>query len=149
MTDENVGVYPPDFTTLAGMVRLLVGDTDPDPMTDGTDTAHGQYAWYSDAELEALGLMYATNPKRVAIWILSIVPLNQAMMLKKWTTDDLAVDGPAIIKGMEKTLVRLAAEVDADIANEGTNDGFFMSGGEDGLPDMWLWNYYVPGVVVD
>lgn len=149
MTDENVGVYPPDFTTLAGIVRLLVGDTDPEPMTDTGDTTHGQYAWYSDVELEALGLQYSSNPKRVAIWILSVVPLNQAMMLKKWTTDDLAVDGPSIVKGMENTLKRLAAEVDADVVNAGDNEGFIVSGGIDTTFDPFLWTYYVPKVVVD
>lgn len=150
MTDFNVGVYPPDYTTLAGNVRLLVSDDEPEPMSDPSDTGHGQYAWYSDEQLEALGALYNMNPKRVAIWILSIVPLNQAMLLKKWTTDDLAVDGPAIVKGMEKTLQRLAAEVDAEVALSGTDEGFFVSGGQDAVP---LWGpmdfYYVPLLMVD
>ena len=124
MTDENVGVYPPDYTTLAGKVRVLVGDTDPAPMTDTGDTTHGQYAWYSDVELEALGDLNGGNPKRVAIWVLGIVPLNQAMLLKKWTSDDLVVDGPAIIRGMEATLKRLSAEVDAETLASGDDEYF-------------------------
>lgn len=144
---ENQGVNPPDFTTLAGNVRLLVGDTDPIDL-DPPILGQGEYAWYSDAELEALGALYGMNPKRVAIWILSIVPLNQAMLLKKWTTDDLAIDGPAIIKGMEKTLDRLSGEVAAEIALAGDNDGFFVSGGEE-MVNPYLWYYYVPKVVVD
>jgi hypothetical protein len=148
MADENVGLNPPDFTTIAGQVRLLVGDTDPDPMTDPADTTHGQYAWYSDVELTALGGLYNQNPKRVAMWVLSIVPLNQAMLLKKWTTDDLAVDGPAIVAGMEATLKRLAAEVANDVAVAGDDEGFFVTGGFEPT-HPYLWEYYIPNLMVD
>jgi hypothetical protein len=126
MADENVGVNPPDFTTLAGNVRLLTGDTDPEPMTDESDTTHGQYAWYSDEELEALGELFHSSPKRVAIHVLSIVAVNQAMLLKKWTTDDLAVDGPAIIKGIEATLKRLSGEADKEDDVAGLDEYFAL-----------------------
>lgn len=113
MADENVGVTPPDFTTLAGMVRVLIGDTAPAEL-EVPIPGLGQYAWYSDAELEALGTLNGGNPKRVAIWVLSQVSLSQALLLKKWTSEDLQVDGPAITRGMEATLKRLSAEVDKE-----------------------------------
>lgn len=111
--DENVGVAPPDGTTLAGMVRILVGDTAPAPL--GTPTPGlGQYAWYSDSELEVLGGLYGGSPKRVAIWVLSQVAISNALLLKRWTSEDLQVDGPAITRGIEATLKRLSAEVDKE-----------------------------------
>ena len=113
MADENIGIAPPDFTTLAGKVRVLVGDTEPAPL-EAPVTGLGQYAWYSDAELEALGEMNGGNPKRVAIWVLSQVSLSQALLLKKWVSEDLQVDGPAITRGIEGTLKRLSAEVDKE-----------------------------------
>jgi len=115
MADENVGVVPPDYTTLAGKVRLLVGDTDARPLTVPV-TGQGQYAWYSDTELEALGTLNGDSPKRTAIWVLSQVAISQAMLLKKWTSEDLAVDGPAIANGIEKTLARLAKELSVEEA---------------------------------
>lgn len=145
---ENQGVVPPNFSTLAGNVRLLVGDTDAEPL-DPPVLGQGEYAWYSDTELEALGNLFGNNPKRVAIHVLSIVPLNQAMLLKKWTTDDLAVDGPAIIAAMENTLKRLAAEVTAEIGVAGDEEGFFVTGGIDNYNLPYLWDYYVPGLMVD
>lgn len=123
MADQNVGVSPPDFTTLAGQVRVLVGDTDPKPLEIPV-VGQGQYAWYSDDELEALGSLNRDNPKRTAIWVLSQVAISQAMLLKKWTSEDLAVDGPAIAKGIEATLKRLAKDADDEDAMLGDNSFF-------------------------
>lgn len=108
----NEGVTPPDFTTLEGNVRNLVGDTDSKPLTPPV-AGLGEYAWYSDAELAALGKLMDDNPKRVAVWVLSQVAISQALLLKKWTTDDLAVDGPAITAAIERTIARLSKEIEA------------------------------------
>lgn len=126
MADENVGTFPPDYTTLAGKVRVLVGDTTPLPLTGGDLDAdgEGQYAWYSDDELEVLGELNGDSPKRVAIWVLSQVGLSQALLLKKWKSEDLEQDGPAILKGMEATLKRLSAEVEKEEAASGDLEFF-------------------------
>jgi hypothetical protein len=129
MADENVGVYPPDYGSVAGAVRVLVGDTTPIALEDGTDPAadgQGQYAWYSDDELEALGEMNGSSPKRVAIWVLSQVAISSAFRLKKWTSEDLTVDGPAITRGIEATLKRLSAEVDKEGSLTGDDEFFGM-----------------------
>jgi hypothetical protein len=128
MADENVGLFPPDGTTLAGQVRILVGDTTAKPLETPEDGL-GQYAWYSDDELEVLGTLNGGNPKRVAIWVLSQVSMSMALLLKKWTSEDLQVDGPAITRSMEATLKRLSAEVDKeDILS--TEEFFGIYGGE-------------------
>ena len=132
MADENVGAFPPDGTTLAGKVRILIGDTSPEPLAV-PDPTLGQYAWYSDAELEALGTMNSANPKRVAIWVLSQVSMSQSLLLKKWTSEDLQVDGPAITRSMESTLKRLAKEVDAEDDMLGDAEAFAVYGGHDGI----------------
>lgn len=119
----NEGVYPPDYDTLAGNVRVLVGDTDAKPLDPDVE-GYGEYAWYSDDELEALGAQFSDNPKRVAIWVLSQVAISQAMKLKKWTSEDLQVDGPAIARGIEATLKRLSAEVDKEVAAGGEEEYF-------------------------
>lgn len=132
MANENVGVTPPDGSTLAGKVRILVGDTSSTPL-DPPEAGKGQYAWYSDEELEVLGEMNGSNPKRVAIWVLSQVAISTSLLLKKWTSEDLQVDGPAIARGIEATLKRLSAEVDKEdvLAVE---EFFGMYGGVDDRP---------------
>ena len=117
----NEGVNPIDTATLAGQVRLLVGDTDPKPL-DPPQPGMGEYYWYSDTELEALAALHGNKPKRTAIWVLSQVAINQALMLRKWTSEDLQIDGPAIAAGIEKTLARLSKEAEAE---DMTADEFF------------------------
>lgn len=145
MADENVGLFPPDYETLAGKVRVLVGDTDAAPLETPV-TGQGQYAWYSDAELEVLGSMNNMNPKRVAIWVLSQVAMSQALILKKWTSEDLQVDGPAIARGIEATLKRLAAEVDKEDTLGGDAEFFGVydfSGSHRYLFPPTAWEYIV------
>lgn len=128
MADENVGVTPPNYSTIAGNVRVLVGDTTPEPLETPV-SGQGQYAWYSDTELEALGNLLGSNPKRVAIWVLSQVGMSQALLLKKWKSEDLEVDGPAIMRGIEATLKRLSAEVDKEDDVGGEAEFFGVYGG--------------------
>ena len=148
MADENIGAVPPVYDTLAGKVRVLVGDTSPAPLETPV-AGQGQYAWYSDEELEVLGEMNGGNPKRVAIWVLSQVSISMAMLLKKWTSEDLQVDGPAITRGIENTLKRLSAEVDKE-EKASVEEFFGMYGGSGGgiyvayppeIGDGW-WSTY-------
>ena len=124
----NTGASPLDPTTLAGKVRTLVGDTDPTPF-DPDVPGQGEYAWFSDTELETLGELFGDNPKRVAIWVLSQVAVSQALLLKKWTSEDLSVDGPAIIRGIENTLKRLSKEADREDDAGGDAEFFGIYGG--------------------
>lgn len=124
----NTGAAPINPNTLAGKVRVLIGDTDAKPL-DPPVSGQGEYAWYSDTELEVLGEMFADSPKRVAIWVLSQVAISDALLLKKWTSEDLAVDGPAIIRGIEATLKRLSKEADAEDDLGGDAEFFGIYGG--------------------
>lgn len=128
MADENIGATPPDGGALSGQVRILVGDTTPRPL-ETPEEGLGQYAWYSDDELETLGSLFNNNPKKVAIWVLSQVGMSQALLLKKWKSEDLDVDGPAIIRGIEATLKRLSAEVERDEFASGDDEFFEIYGG--------------------
>lgn len=105
----NVGIAPPDFNTPVGQVRLLLGDTDPTDVGVNDDNARGVYQWYSDAELLGLLTLYAQNVKRVAVRCLRMIAGSQSMLLKKWTSADLAVDGPAITTA----LLQAANEIEA------------------------------------
>lgn len=138
MADENVGVTPPDGDTLAGQVRVLVGDTTAQPLETPV-AGLGQYAWYSDDELDILAAQFGDSAKRVAIWVLSQVAISMSMKLKKWTSDDLQVDGPAITRSIEATLKRLSAEVDKEEALGGDAEYFEVVGGVDNTGHYVWW----------
>lgn len=115
----NAGVAPTDLTSNVGLVRLFVGDTDPTSVSGGM----GEYLWYSDAEVTAFLGQYGDDPRRVAIRILRNVAISQSLILKKWTSADLSVDGPAITEQLLKAAKDLEDEAAAELVN-GTADIF-------------------------
>jgi hypothetical protein len=119
MTAPNSGTAPPAFDTPTGQVRLLTGDTNPTDVDTATDM--GTYLWYSDEEIQALLDLKNDSPQRTAIFILRMVSLTPAMQLKKWSSADLSVDGPAITRALRETIADiengLGEEAGADAAD--------------------------------
>jgi hypothetical protein len=91
----NSGVYPPVYGTDIGTVRLLTGDTDATNVISGV----GDYLWQGDDEITAR-VAISGSPQRAAIYILRLVAMTPAMQLKKWSSADLSVDGPAITSAL-------------------------------------------------
>ncbi|ACY35912.1 hypothetical protein CMP1-16 [Clavibacter phage CMP1] len=96
MPTANLGAYPVDVKTPVGLVRLLIGDTDTAVIrTSPEGTQQGEFTWYSDEEIDALIGAHG-GPKPTAVFILRLIAVNTAMLLKRFTSSDLASDGPAI-----------------------------------------------------
>ena len=95
----NMGIAPPDYTTEIGQVRLATSDTDASNIASG----QGEYVWSSDAEITALIAMTG-SPQRAALRILRLVAMTPAMQYKKWSSADLAVDGPAITRALRELI---------------------------------------------
>lgn len=106
----NQGVAPPNFETPVGVVRLNVGDTDPKNISGGM----GEYAFFSDAEITAFIAQRGGSPLRAAASIIRRIAGSQALLLKKFTSADLAVDGPAITAALLKSADAIEKEADAD-----------------------------------
>lgn len=99
----NLGRYPVDLASPIGMVRLELGDTDPTGIsTDESGEGQGHFIWYSDAELTAMLVMYSNDPRRLAIRLLRQIAVSQSLLLKKFSSQQLSVDGPAITTAMLK-----------------------------------------------
>jgi hypothetical protein len=108
----NAGVAPPNFSTNVGLFRALIGDTDAIDINTGV----GEYVWFSDEDINAFLTVYSDNVKRAAARALYTVASSQALILKKFRTDDLQVDGAAIAEALRKQANDLMAEADADVA---------------------------------
>jgi hypothetical protein len=92
----NEGKGEVDFDSPVGVVRLLIGDVDPKPETLDATTGDGEFVFYSDREIEAFLKLRAGSPQRAAATILRTIAVDQSLKLKKWSSADLMVDGPAI-----------------------------------------------------
>lgn len=111
MTNE--GVAPPNFSNTTGQFRALIGDTDAINVALGV----GEYVWFSDSEIGAFLGLYSDNPKRAAARALLTIAGSQALLLKKWSADDLSVDGAAIAEALRKQAKDLQDEADAGDAS--------------------------------
>ena len=116
---SNKGVAPPDYMTSVGQFRALIGDTDWVPLVPD-EPGFGDYAFYSDDAINGLLAVYP-NVKRAAAQALRTIAATQALLLKKWSTDDLSVDGAAIAEALRK----LAAGLDEQADNEDSNIDIF------------------------
>lgn len=132
----NQGVAPPDFTTDVGKVRVLLGDTDPGNVSSG----EGTYMYFSDDEIGAFLTMYGDNVKLAAARCLETIASSQALLLKSWSTDDLAVNGDRIAESLRKLAAQLREEALVDESNEYFNMiAMFIDSDHDGEADEYPW----------
>lgn len=116
----NEGAVPVDFASPVGRVRLLIGDTDADPLTLDATSGTGTYVFFSDAEIEAFLTTRGGNTNRAAATILRAIAASQALKLKKWSSADLLVDGSAIANSLLAAARAFEQEADAsDVAAGG------------------------------
>jgi hypothetical protein len=113
----NTGVAPVDLESNVGLVRVLLGDTDPTNVSAG----QGDYLFFSDEELEAILAMYGDSPKLAAARCLDTIAGSRALMLGAWSTDDLTVRGDAIAKELRELAKQLRQEALEDESSEAFN----------------------------
>jgi hypothetical protein len=135
---SNVGNTPPDYTVPLGQVRALIGDFESVPLTPPV-LGQGEYMWFSDEAIQGFLNVYGDNPRRAAAQALRVIASSQALLLKKWSADDLSVDGPAISEALRK----LAAELDAQVDKENEAVDIFELA-EIGTAMQYLPEFIVP-----
>lgn len=102
----NSGVAPVDLTSNVGLVRVLLGDTDPINVAGG----FGEYLFFSDDEIASVLSMYDDSPKLAAARCLETIAGSQALLLKSWSSDDLSVRGDAIARELREIAKQLRLE---------------------------------------
>lgn len=80
-------VFPADYTTAIGQVRLLIPD-----MAQDED---GLYL-FEDEQVEGLLALFGGNVKRAAAQAKDTIATDQTLLMKAVRTDDLSVDGPRV-----------------------------------------------------
>ncbi len=112
----NQGLTPPDYMSAVGQVRVLLGDDDSIPLVPPV-VNQGEYMWFGDEAISAVVTLYAGNVFRAAARLLMTVAGSQALLLKKWSADDLSVDGAAIAEALRKQAADLMAEAETAAGN--------------------------------
>jgi len=107
-------VSPVDFDTDVGKVRVLLGDTEAENVQSGI----GEYMYFGDAEIGAFLDMYGDNVKLAAARAIEVIAGSQALLLKSWKSDDLAVNGDKIAESLRKIAAQLREEAIAEESSE-------------------------------
>jgi hypothetical protein len=84
-------LYPPNYATAIGQVRLLIPDTEQldDP---GTSTVDAAYI-FSDSQIQAFLSLYTNSVKRAAAQAKLVLATSETLISKVIRTDDLQTDG--------------------------------------------------------
>lgn len=109
-------IYPPDFTSEVGQLRVLVSDTEQYPeyaVADGTSAY-----MFSD---EQLGVYLSLFPNIffAAAACIDALASNEALVSKKIRTEDLATDGAAVANSMRAHAVALRAQGQHELDKDG------------------------------
>jgi hypothetical protein len=84
-------LFPPDYATGIGQVRLLIPDTEQLLDPSGTHD-HGEYI-FSDAQIQAFLSLYGNSVKRAAAQAKLVLATSETLISKVIRTDDLQTDG--------------------------------------------------------
>lgn len=89
-------ITPPDFTSPVGMVRALIPDIE--PLTNPNTPADPAEFIFSDGHLTALLAMSFGSPLLAGAMACEVLGTSETIIAKTITTQDLATDGPGLMK---------------------------------------------------
>lgn len=116
-------VYPPDYASPVGKVRVLIGD-----FTQRIDPANpdaGKAYLFDDAQLSGLIAIDGGNVYYAAAHALEVLATNEALVSKKIRTEaGLQTDGPAVANALGETAKRLRADGARQNADTDAEQGF-------------------------
>ena len=105
-------LFPPDYATAVGQVRLLIPDTE--QLLDPSGTYdHGEYI-FSDPQIQAFLTLYSNNVKRAAAQAKLVLATSEALINKVIRTADYNTDGAKLGAELREQSKQLQAEADRD-----------------------------------
>ena len=122
-------VYPPDYSTPVGQIRLLLGDDDTPYV-------------FSDDKIKAMLVIYKDSVLLTAAAFFDTIAQNTVLLYKVIKTDDLSVSGGEMYKVFTQRARDLRDEA-AENAMEDSFDVVYPWNGKSVLDDTWgtPWGY--------
>ena len=105
-------IFPPDYATAIGQVRLLIPDTE--QLENPADpTADAEYI-FDDHQIQAFLTLYSNNVKRSAAQAKLVLATSESLINKVIRTADYNTDGAKLGAELREQSKQLQAEADRD-----------------------------------
>jgi hypothetical protein len=129
-------LFPPDYSTAVGQVRLLIPDTEQLLDPSGTHD-HGEYI-FSDAQVQAFVALYSGNVKRAAAQAKLVLATSEALINKVIRTSDYNTDGAKLGAELREQAKQLQEEADKDDLIESYDSSFTVVPLKTKWDNSWL-----------
>ena len=117
-------LFPPDYATAVGQVRLLIPDTE--QLLDPSGTYdHGEYI-FSDPQIQAFLTLYSNNVKRAAAQAKLVLATSESLINKVIRTADYTTDGAKLGAELRAQAKHLQEEADKDDLVDSYDDSFIV-----------------------
>ena len=117
-------IFPPDYATALGQVRLLIPDTE--QLENPADpTAEAAYI-FDDHQIQAFVSLYSNNVKRAAAQAKLVLATSEALINKVIRTADYNTDGAKLGAELREQAKQLRDEADKDDLTEAYEEGLII-----------------------
>ena len=117
-------LYPPDYATSVGQVRLLIPDTE--ELQDPADTEPHAHYLFSDGQIQAFVALYSGNVKRAAAQAKLVLATSESLINKVIRTADYTTDGAKLGAELRAQAKQLQDEADKDDLLDSYDDSFIV-----------------------
>jgi hypothetical protein len=129
-------VYPPDYATTIGQIRLLIPDTEQlenlaDPNADASYI-------FDDHQIQAFATLYGNNVKRAAAQAKLVLATSESLIAKVIRTADYTTDGAKLGAELRAQAKQLQDEADKDDLADSYDDSFAVVGYNTKWDNTWL-----------
>lgn len=128
-------VYPPDYSTVTGQIRLLIPDTE--QLVNPADAESAGTYIFEDAQIQAFASLYSNNVKRAAAQAKLVLATSEALINKVIKTYDLSTDGAKLGAELREQAKALREEADNDEKYD-SFDSFQVVGNTTAWDNSWL-----------
>ena len=125
-------IFPPDYATAVGQVRLLIPDTE--QLENPADpTAEAAYI-FDDHQIQAFVSLYSDNVKRAAAQAKLVLATSEALINKVIRTADYNTDGAKLGAELRAQAKQLQDEADKDDLVDSYDESFII------VPQTTKWD---------
>jgi hypothetical protein len=117
-------IYPPDYATAIGQVRLLIPDTEQleNPSSPATEAAY----IFDDHQIQAFLSLYSNNVKRAAAQAKLVLATSESLINKVIRTADYTTDGAKLGAELRAQAKQLQEEADKDDLADSYDESFIV-----------------------